>query len=303
MLSDRMAGYAFVVLAVLLWAGNAVVGRLAPDSNVPPLALNFWRWVIAFLILFPIAWPKLKSQRTLLLAHWRIVLLFGIVAIAGFSSAFYVGFQHTTVVQGTLIQAALPILVLIGAAVFLRREVTMIQIAAAVISIFGVAVIVLRGDPSALGRMTLNIGDLWILFAVCMWAAQTIIIRFVPKELDLVAFQVASFVVGLAILLPLYLSETMSGRPMPVDWSAAMLVGYAGVMASVIAFTCWNRGVMRIGPQTAGYFGNLFPVFGAILGVLLLGEAFAWYHWWGGLLTLLGIYVATATGLHAPRRA
>lgn len=288
-------GYVFVALAVLLWAGNAAVGRLAPDSNVPPLGLNFWRWMIAFLVLIPIAWPKLKSQRALLMTHWRLVTMFGVISIAGFNSALYVGFQYTTVVQGTLISAALPILVLVGARIFLGEWVNARQIAGAIISIFGVAITVARGHLSVLGQMVLNIGDLWVLLAVGLWAAQTIIVRWVPKDLDLIAFQVASFVAGLMVLAPFYWYETMSGRPMPVTWNAALLAGYAGIAASIIGFTCWNLGVMRIGAQTAGYFGNLFPVFGAMLGIVLLGETVAWYHALGGALTLAGIYLATAT--------
>lgn len=139
----------------------------------------------------------------------------------------------------------------------------------------------------------LNIGDVWVLAAVLMWAAQTILIRFVPKEMDLVAFQVMAFVAGLTVLAPFYTYETVGGRPMPLSWSAALLVGYAGLAASVVGFTCWNLGVMQIGPKTAGYFGNLFPVFGAALGILLLGEPFRWFHAVGGIVTLSGIYLAT----------
>jgi drug/metabolite transporter (DMT)-like permease len=168
------------------------------------------------------------------------------------------------------------------------------QIAGAVVSIAGVFIIVVRGDSAMLRGMILNVGDLWILLAVCFWAAQTIVIRLVPREIDLVAFQVASFVIGLGVLTPLYFCETASGKPMPLTPHAAVLVGYAGVMASAVGLTCWNLGVLRVGPQTASYFGNLFPVFGAALGILLLAETFAWYHVAGAVLTLGGIYLATA---------
>ena len=286
-------GYVFVVLALLLWAGNAVVGRVAPDVNVPPLALNFWRWMVAFLVLAPFAAPKLSAQRDLFRAHWRLWTVFGIVTVAGFNSAYYIGLQYTTVVQGSLIAAALPIFVLVAARVFLDQPITGRQLVGIFISIIGVAIIVVRGDLHVLRSFVLNIGDVWILAAVCMWAAQTILIRFVPKEMDLVAFQVMAFVAGLAVLGPFYIYETVVGRPLPLSWSAALLVGYAGLAASVVGFTCWNLGVMQIGPKTAGYFGNLFPVFGATLGILLLGEPFRWFHAVGGIVTVSGIYFAT----------
>ena len=286
-------GYAFIILAVLLWAGNAVVGRVAQDVNVPPVALNFWRWMIALIVLAPVAMPKLSAQRDLFKAHWRLWTIFGIVTVAGFNSAYYVGLQYTTVVQGTLICAVLPVLILLAARIFLAQPITARQLAGVIISIVGVATIVAQGDFRVLGQLVLNIGDVWILAAVCMWAAQTILIQFVPKRMDLVAFQVMAFVAGLMVLAPLYVFETVGGRPMPLSSSAALLVGYAALAASVVGFTCWNLGVMRIGPKTAGYLGNLFPIFGAALGILLLGEPLRWFHAVGGLLTLSGIYLAT----------
>jgi drug/metabolite transporter (DMT)-like permease len=296
-MNNAAAGYVFVVLAMLLWAGNAVIGRVAPDEGVPPLALNFWRWTVALLVLAPFAIPKLSAQRDLFRAHWRLWTVFGIITVAGFNSAYYVGLQYTTVVQGTLISSVLPVLVLVAARVFLAQPITSRQLAGVSISIIGVAIIVARGDPRDL---VLNVGDVWVLVAVCIWAAQTILIRFLPEGMDLVAFQVAGFVAGLPVLAPFYIYEIASGRTMPLSWTAMLFVGYAGLIASVVAFTCWNLGVIRIGPKTAGYFANLFPVFGAALGVLLLREPFQWFHAVGGVVTLSGIYLATVTPTTPP---
>jgi drug/metabolite transporter (DMT)-like permease len=286
-------GYVFIVFAVILWAGNAIIGRIASDSDVPPVALNFWRWMVALMVLAPFAIPKLRAQWDLFKAHWWLWTVFGMVTVAGFNTTFYIGLQYTTAVQGTLITAVMPILVLLGARVFLAQPITARQVTGVVISIVGVAAIVARGDPGVLTALALNIGDAWMLLAVAFWAAQTILIRFLPKGMDLIAFQVASFVVGLAVLAPFYIGETMAGRPMPISWDAALFVGYTALIASVLGFTCWNLGVMRIGPKTAGYLGNLFPVFSAAAAIVLLGEALRWYHAMGGIVILGGIYLAT----------
>src|SRR4029077_1268993 len=143
-------GYVLVHLAVLAWAGNAVVGRVAPDVNVPPLALNFWRWTIAFLVLAPFAIRALWVQRELFKAYWLLCTVFGIITVAGFNSAYYIGLQHTTVVQGALIGAALPALVLVAARLFLAQPITGRQVAGVAISVAGVAIIVVRGDPNVL---------------------------------------------------------------------------------------------------------------------------------------------------------
>lgn len=286
-------GYAFVVLAVLSWAGNAIVGRLAAETDIPPIALNFWRWVGAFLVLAPFAIGTLRAQWRLLLAHWRLVAAFGTVSIAGFNALLYLALEDTTVVQATLISAILPALVIAAARVFLGQPITARQAAGVLISFAGVAVIVARGDPEVLLGLVLNRGDLWMLIAVCFWAAQTLLLRFIPKGMDLVAFQLAAFVAGLVVALPFYLGETLGGRPMPFTLTAVLLVGYTAVAASAIGYTLWNVGVLRIGPKAAGYFGNLYPVFGAVLGIVLLGEPLHGFHAVGGAVVLAGIVLAT----------
>ena len=229
--------------------------------------------------------------------------MFGVVTVAGFNATFYIGLQYTTAVQGTLITASMPILVLIAARILFSQPITARQLTGVLISIVGVGIIVARGDPGSLSTVSLNQGDAWMLVATAMWAAQIILIRYLPKGMDLVAFQVASFVVGLVVLSPFVLGESLGGRPMPISWNAALYVGYTGLIASVLGFTCWNMGVIRIGPKAAGYFGNLFPVFGAGLGILLLGESFESFHAVGGIVILGGIYLATysrATPAAAP---
>ena len=177
-------GYVFVVLAVLSWAGNAIVGRLAPDAGIPPIALNFWRWAGALVVLAPFAIGALHSQWRLLFVHWRLVTLFGVAGIAGFNSLLYLALEETTVVQATLISAILPALVIASARVFLGQPIGARQIAGVLLSFAGVAVIVARGDPAVLLGLVLNRGDLWMLIAVCFWAAQTLLLRFIPKAID-----------------------------------------------------------------------------------------------------------------------
>ena len=60
---------ALLTLPPLLWAGNAVVGRLVADL-VPPVTLNFLRWVLAFAFLLPLGGWVLRPGSGLW-SHWR----------------------------------------------------------------------------------------------------------------------------------------------------------------------------------------------------------------------------------------
>ena len=292
-MNTNVQGYACVAFAMLLWASNAVVGRAAPDADIPPIALNFWRWTTAFVILIPFAAGHFWSQREMLAKHWRLCVIYGLMAVTLFNTFFYVGLQYTTAVQGSLISATMPVLVLLGARVFLKQPITSRQLFGVSVSIIGVIVIVGRGDLSILTELRPNIGDVWILGGVCAWAGQTILIRMLPREINLMGFQLVAFGVGALMILPLYLYETAGGRSMPVTGTSVLYVGYVAVAASLLAITLYNMAIRRIGPRVAGYMGNLFPVFGAALGILILGEAFEWFHALGVVVILAGIYLAT----------
>jgi drug/metabolite transporter (DMT)-like permease len=61
---------------------------------------------------------------------------------------------------------------------------------------------------------------------------------------------------------------------------------------SLLAQIFYIRGVQLIGPARAGVYVNLAPVFGALLAIALLGEAFAPYHAVGLVLVVGGVMIA-----------
>jgi drug/metabolite transporter (DMT)-like permease len=287
-------GYGFLVVSLLLWSGNSVVARYAMVSEVPPIGFAWWRWVVALAIFLPFTAAGLWRDRALIRRHWRFLAAFGVVSIACYNTFFYLGLEHTTAVQGSLIQSVLPVLVLLMGLVLFGEPITLRQWVGVALSLGGAALIVARGSLAALGALTLNVGDLWCLAAVLVWAGQIVLMRWKPRELPIVRFMAVTTAIGVVCLAPAYAWEHASGRTMPVDWTTAALVLYVAIFASVIASTIYNEGVFRVGAATSGYFGNLFPVFSAGLAILLLGEEIAWYHWIGAGLVLGGIYLATA---------
>lgn len=288
-------GYTFLVVAIWLWAGNSVVARSAMVADVPPLALNFFRWVGALLIFLPFTARGVWRQRRAFLDHWLYCVAFGLVSVTAFNSVFYVGLQYTTAVQGSLIQSILPVLVLILVATLPSEHVTGRQLWGVVLSIAGAAVILLRGDPEMALTLSLNKGDLWCLGAVAIWAVQVLLLRWKPARFDMPCFMTVIIAAGVVGMIPLWLLERSTGRVIEFTPTTLAFLAYVAVFASVIGAALFNAGVVRIGTATSGYFGNLYPVFSAILAVGFLGEAFMWFHALGGALVLGGIYLATVT--------
>ena len=71
---------ALLIIPPLMWAGNAVVGRMM-QGVVPPITLNFLRWVLAFLVLLPVAGWVLRPGSELW-PHWRRFALLGLLGYA-----------------------------------------------------------------------------------------------------------------------------------------------------------------------------------------------------------------------------
>lgn len=286
-------GYGFLVLSVLLWAGNSVAARAAMGIDIPPIGLAWWRWTVALAIFLPFTAAGIWRDRALIRRHWKILVTFGVANIACYNTFFYLGLEHTTAIQGSLIQSVLPVLVLLLGLTCFGERITSRQWRGVALSLAGAVLIIGRGDLETLRALRLNVGDLWCLAAVVVWAVQTILMRWKPREMPITQFMTVVTAIGVVALAPAYAWEHSTGRVMPLDWTTAGLVFYVAFFASVIASTMYNEGVFRVGAATSGYFGNLFPVFSTALAIFILGETIAWYHWIGAAAVLGGIYLAS----------
>ena len=286
------SGYALLILGVLFWSGNSIIGRAAAGADIPPFALNFWRWVVALTVFGLFFGRTTWRQRHEIFAHWRFIVPFGLVSVVGFNSTFYLALQKTTALQATLIQSVLPVLVLLLGLCILRTPVTMRQWLGVVLSIGGAALIVIRGDMAVISSLRIQEGDGWALVAVGLWAVQSFTMRWKPRSIDIMPFMTVLALVGVIAMAPLYAWEAGTGRSMPFDRTSILFVLYVGVIASFLGTTSWNEGTYRAGAAQAGYFGNLYPILTGALAILILGEALHWYHVTGAVLVFAGICLA-----------
>ncbi|HEX6840121.1 MAG TPA: DMT family transporter [Stellaceae bacterium] len=283
--------YLLLVVSMLSWSGNMIVGR-ALAGVVPPFGLSLMRWSIAFLVVLPFALAEIIAKRAVLARHWRILLLLGLLGVTICNSLSYVGLQWTTALNGALVNSAGPMLTLLAAFAVNRERAMPWQLAGILVSLLGVLVIVLRGNPLALVELSINRGDLALLLGVATWSIYTVLLPRRPLELSPVALLAVLFGIGAATLLPLHLAESWLGRPLPTTPDALLGYLYVGIFPAVIAFFGWNRGVAAIGPSRASLFSHLIPLFSAGLAYFFLGERIAGFHIAGGVLVFLGIFLA-----------
>jgi drug/metabolite transporter (DMT)-like permease len=286
------SGYALLVLGVLFWAGNVIFGRAAAGVDIPPLALNFWRWAIALAVFAAFFGRQTWRMRSEIWRHRRFIVPFCLISSVGYNCSIYIALQKTTALQASLIQSVLPVLVLLLGLVILRTPITGRQWLGIVCSVGGAALVVVRGDWSVIAALTIQEGDAWALVAVITWAAQAFIMRWKPVSIPIMPFMTAVAIFTLLVMTPLYVWETMTYKPMPFNWTSLLFMLYVGVGASFLGTTMWNEGTYRVGGARAGYFGNLYPIFAGGLAILILGETLYWYHAIGAALVFAGICLA-----------
>jgi drug/metabolite transporter (DMT)-like permease len=272
---------ALLVIPPLLWAGNAVVGRLV-NTLVPPMTLNFLRWVLAFVILLPLAWRLLRPASPLW-PRWRRFALLGLLGVGCYNALQYLALQTSTPLNVTLVASSSPVMVLALGRLFFGQAVTRAQIAGAMLSITGVLVVLSRGDWAQLAQVQLVPGDFYVLLATLSWAFYTWLLNRPddPAEIrgDWAAFLMAQVVFGLMWSGLFAGSEwALTDAHIRWGWPLAAALLYVAVGPAVIAYRCWGLGVQRVGPAVAGFFSNLTPLFAALMSAAFLGELPHIYH-------------------------
>ncbi len=282
--------YLLLILTTAMWGGNAVAGRLAV-GEVSPFLLTGLRWVVAAVTLAVLMRRPLAEGIAVLIRHWKAVLAMAAFGYTAFNGLFYVAARYTTGVNLTLLQGSIPIFVLIGGAIVYRTRVRPLQVLGIVTTMLGVVVTATHGDLTRLSALAFNHGDLLILAACFLYAGYTLSLRARPRVPGLVFF-CALAIAALATSLPLVAFEWAAGDLRWPSLQGWLVVLYVGLFPSLISQIFFMRGVELIGPDRAGIFVNLVPIFGALFSVLILGEPFGLYHAVALALVLGGIWLA-----------
>ncbi|MBE2258872.1 MAG: DMT family transporter [Rhodobacteraceae bacterium] len=293
MLDRLQHPYLLLALTVLFWSGNMVLGR-AIREQVPPLSLAFWRWAIALLLVLPLALPHLRAQWPLLRRGWKPVVVLGLLGVAGYNTFAYLALNYTAATNAVLLNSFIPIATIALSWAFLKKHLRAIEWLGVLISLFGVTIIVGRGNIQMLANLGLNGGDLWMLAAVFTWALYTIGLQWRPAGIDPMLLLAALIVVGLLALAPAYAWEIAQGRIIHFSASSLAGIAYTGIFPGFLGYVFYNRAVGEVGASKASLFIHLMPVFGTILAAIFLAEIPHGYHYLGIALIFAGIYLTTA---------
>jgi drug/metabolite transporter (DMT)-like permease len=278
-------------LAVLLWAGNWVIGRMI-RIEAPPGGITLARWVIAAGVLLVFNAASVCRHWSLIRRSWPILLLLALTASVLQHLPVYIGLHTTTATTAALLNATTPVFILLMGWLMLGERLTSGVIAGVAVALCGAVWIVTRGQPGSLMQWTLQVGDLWILVATLSWAVYTVLLRWRPAGLPPLTLLCMVATLGALISLPVAAVEYALGARF--IWTTQVAAGlvYIGLGATVLGYICWNRGVEILGASRAGPFMYLMPVYTPLLGWIFLDERMEPFHLIGVGLIFAGILLA-----------
>ena len=283
-------------IAPVMWASNAVLGRMLRDL-VPPMTLNFMRWLLAFLVLLPLAYKVLRRD-SLMWPHWRRFALLGLVSMGAYNSLQYLALHTSTAMNVTLVGSSVPVLTLALGWLLHGEKISRSQMLGAVLSIGGVLMVMSRGDAAVLIQMRLVPGDLYVLLAAAAFAYYSWMLA-KPTEppsirQDWSAFLTAQIAFGV-LWSGLFAAGEWALTPAHIVWSwpVAMAMLYIALGPALLAYRSLGAGIGRAGPAVASFFSNLTPLFAAVMSSAFLGEMPRLYHVLAFAMIVGGIVVSS----------
>ena len=286
----------YLTLATILWAGNAIAGRVLVGS-ISPISLSAVRWGLAALMLLPLGWRIFKPGSALWQNTGRFLVL-GLLGVGSYNVLLYLALQTSTAINVTLIGASMPIWMLFIGAVFYRVRPTLLQMVGAVVSLVGVTVVLTRGEPTSLLSMEVVMGDLLIMLATILWAFYSWMIsrpgKSTERQWPWAEFLMAQVLIGFMWTMLFEGAEIATGHAF-IDlnyWTGALII-FVAIGPSLVAYRCWGLGVNGAGPTVAAFFANLIPLFTALLSAAILGDPPRLFHGLAFALIVLGILVSS----------
>lgn len=281
----RSTAMILLILANLFWAGNYICGKYVIGA-MQPIQINFLRWLLAAMILFPLAQIIEKPKWRAIWREWKVLLVLALLGIIGYNILLYEALFFTSSLNAALINSVNPAMIAICAAWLLKEKLTKLNVLGLVLSLIGVLLVLTHGHLLRVLAVDYNAGDLFMLLVIISWTFYTLLSNRI-KGLPPIGATAVTVALSLLLMLPFFIHSHFSWSFTPVT---ALGILYLALFPSVGSLLFWNIGVPVVGASHAGIFLNLITVFTAILSVLL-GHEINLFQIIGGIVVIFGVFL------------
>ena len=296
-MSRRASALVNLVVVMVLWGSTYVVTKSAV-REIPPLTLAALRYLIAAGVLVPVAMARHGGTRLPRPVPLAPLAWMGLTGIVILTVGFNYGLIYGSASQGALVYALSPAVVAVAAVFGLRESLSRRRLAGLVLSVAGATLVVASGEADRTAPRPL-LGALCMLAGVFAWAHYTVIAkRFAGADQVVVIAWVS--LIGTAMLLPfaaVELLQTPMPRPTSGAWTGTV---FLGAVASALAYVMYNRVLRELDAGLVGAYFTLDPLVGVAAAVVFLGEVLRTGQVVGGVIALLGMWLAASGRPSAP---
>lgn len=290
---SQTRAYAALLVVAALWGTFPATTKLVLD-DFPPLVLATTRCLIAavFLVVL-VARSGAETARELTTESLRSFAVLGFAGLVVSMQGTYIAIAHTTAANAAILQPAAPVMVALGARLYLGERLRRHQRLGIVVSALGVLLIVTDGGLGALRPERLRLGDFLTLLSLVGWTAYTIYGKQVLVGHTPLLATAAAYVAGTAMLIPIAaVGVPLFPAPRLGSVLAWAVVVYHALFGAV-AHIWWYTAVERVGASRSAVFMNVTPIVGIVLAAVLLGERIGPWHIGGAILVLAGVALTT----------
>lgn len=185
-----------------------------------------------------------------------------------------------------------PILTMLLSVVILKDSITRNQKIGALISLFGLTIVITNGSLQSLLLLKIAKGDLIVLGANFCWAIYGVLIRRNLSKVSPLITTATTMVFGTLIMIMVASTETYNINISNLPWTVYASLIYMAAFGSVVAYFFWNIGVTHMGASKTSVFYNLVPVFTVLISICL-GKPVSYIHVIGGIIVIFGVTIAS----------
>ncbi|MDA9631556.1 DMT family transporter [Candidatus Pelagibacter sp.] len=281
---SNFLAYIFLLLTVIFWAGNFIIGKYASLYEVPPFSLNFYRWFFAWLILAPFTIPEIIKKKEYIIQNFKLFIVLGVTSITVFNSIVYYSLNFTQVISGVLMISTIPVMIMFFSSILKIEKTNVFQI-------IGV-IIITKANFELLKNLDFNKGDITMVVAMFSWALYSTLLKRQKYELSQISLLQVVISFGLIFLIPVYFIEYQLGFRINLDKPFILILSYVVLLPGLASFILWIKGISMIGANRSGVFLHLMPIFSAVMAMIFFNEKFMFYHILGACFIIIGILLS-----------
>ena len=281
-----------LVCATLFWAGNFMIGKFASLTNIPPMSLVFFRWMLVWFILLPFTLKEIIKYKGVILNNLPLLFFLALTSVGLFNSFTYLALVHTQVINASLFNTAIPGMIILLCFIFKIEKTNKFQIFGLILSVLGILSIITKLDLSILFSLDFNKGDLVMIGGVVTWGLYSSFLKKKNFDLPLLTLVQILCTFGLIFILPQFFYELTHGQIIKFDINLAYILIFLALFPSIGSYYCWAGAVSIIGANRAGIFLSLIPLFSTIMAILFFNEKFQFFHLIGAILIILGLFLS-----------